>query len=305
MANVVSFTRKTKVEGESLGSPSIAKKPTRSVRFRRLIFLLPVFIAVQVAAAGYYYWDHYLKFMVQTENAQVYAPITPVNSRIMGFVDRVFVSENDVVEENTVLAEFESSDVALEVRLKEARFKKAEADLNRAKRLHRSGALSTADLELAEASAALAQADLEGARLKFSFTKVRAQIGGTIGKRNLQPGQFVQPGQSLFWIIPKTELVRVKANLKETQIGKVKAGQKVRMRFDASPGKDFWGEVETVLPSSGGVFSLFPPENSTGHFTKVVQTVPVYIQVKETTSDKLLPGMSVFVEIDTREGIAP
>ncbi len=305
MANVVSFSRKTRTEKEAEASSSLPKPSVRQSRLKRLLFLLPLFIAIQLTAAGYYYWEHYLKFVVQTDNAQVYAPLSPVNSRMMGFVDRVFVAENDYVAEDTVLAEFESSDVALEIRLKEARYKKAEADLKRAKRLQRSGAVSMADFELAEASSALALADLDGAKLKLSFSKVRAQVSGSIGKRNLQPGQFVQPGQSLFWIIPEAKSVRVKANLKETQIRKVKAGQKVRMRFDANPGVDFWGKVETVLPASGAVFSLFPPENSTGHFTKVVQTIPVLIEVQAGPIETLLPGMSAFVEIDTREEASP
>jgi membrane fusion protein, multidrug efflux system len=302
MANVVSFSRRPKSENEDRESQPSVKTAKSRFRFKKFLFMLPLFLAGLLAVGGYYYWEHYLQFVVQTDNAQVYSTIAPVNSRMMGFVERVLVSENDTVEENTVLAEFESSDIALEIRLKEARYKKAEVDYTRAQRLHRSGALSKSDLELGEASAALALADLDGAKLKLSFAKVRAHVAGTIGKRNLQPGQFVQPGQSLFWIIPRSNTLRVKAHLKETQIRKVKTGQKVRMRFDSNPGKDYWGTVETVLPSSGGIFSLFPPENSTGHYTKVVQTIPVYIQVEDEPNSLLFPGMSVFVEIDTREG---
>jgi membrane fusion protein, multidrug efflux system len=304
MANVVTFSRAPWKEAKPPELHESPKKPKRSFRVKRYFYFLPLVLGIALAGGLFYYWEVYLQYVVQTDNAQVEASVVPVNSRIMGFVEHVKVKENDRVEKEMVLAEFDSSDTQLELRLKEARYQKAAADFERAKKLHRTGALSKAELELSEAAATLASADLDGSKLKLSFTKVKAHVSGIVGKRSLQPGQFVQPGQSLFWIIPDSENVRIRANLKETQIRSVQPGQKVLVRLDAFPKQTFIGRVESILPASGSLFSLFPPENSSGHYTKVVQTIPVFITLDDPPQSGVVPGMSAYVEIDTRRGIA-
>lgn len=141
------------------------------------------------------------------------------------------------------------------------------------------------------------------ARRDLDFTVVRAPFDGIVGNRAVQVGQLVQAGTRLAALVPITR-VYVDANFKETQLGRLRAGQKVDIEVDAYPDEDFHGRVVSVAPASGSVFSLLPPENATGNFTKIVQRVPVRIELDAATRDKaeLRPGMSVIATVHTRGG---
>jgi membrane fusion protein (multidrug efflux system) len=134
---------------------------------------------------------------------------------------------------------------------------------------------------------------LDQAVLNLSYTKVVAPVDGIIGKKNAEPGQQVSPGQQLMADVPISNLW-VTANFKETQLKKMKPGQRVSIHVDAYD-REFEGEVESVAGASGARFSLLPPENATGNYVKVVQRVPVRIKFKEGADpDHLLrAGMSV------------
>jgi membrane fusion protein (multidrug efflux system) len=136
----------------------------------------------------------------------------------------------------------------------------------------------------------------------LSFATIRAPIDGVIGNRAVQVGDFVQTGQRLASVVPLDE-VYVDANMKETQLARVRPGQKVALTVDALPGRTIEGTVASVAPASGSVFSLLPPDNATGNFTKIVQRLPVRIRVPlGVTGERLLrPGMSVVVSVDTRD----
>jgi membrane fusion protein (multidrug efflux system) len=135
----------------------------------------------------------------------------------------------------------------------------------------------------------------------LSFAVIRAPVDGVIGNRAMQVGDFVQPGQRLASLVPLDE-VYIDANFKETQLAGLKAGQKVAISVDALPGRSIEGTVASLSPASGSVFSLLPPDNATGNFTKIVQRVPVRIQVPTgVTGERLLrPGMSVVVSVNTK-----
>src|SRR5690606_31082324 len=121
-----------------------------------------------------------------------------------------------------------------------------------------------------------------------------------IGNKNVQVGDYVTQGKRLAAVVP-LDKVYVDANLKETQLAHVAVGEKVTVWVDALDGKPIEGTVESIAPASGSQFSLLPPENATGNFTKIVQRVPVRIIVPADKADgKLRPGLSVVVEIDTR-----
>lgn len=139
------------------------------------------------------------------------------------------------------------------------------------------------------------------ARRDLDFTVVRAPIDGVVGNRAVQVGQLVQPGTRLTAIVP-LEGVYVDANFKETQLERIHPGQKVKVWVDAYPDRDFTGTVVSVSPASGSVFSLLPPENATGNFTKIVQRIPVRIALDADarTGRHLRPGMSVTAVVDTR-----
>jgi membrane fusion protein (multidrug efflux system) len=153
-------------------------------------------------------------------------------------------------------------------------------------------------LKQLETALAIAQRDL-------SFTVIRAPFDGVIGNRAMQKGDLVQPGQRLASLVP-LDAVYIDANFKETQLESMRAGQPVEIEVDAVPGHVFHGKVVSFAPASGAVFSLLPPENATGNFTKVVQRVPVRIRVeqREDEHDLLRPGMSVVVSVNTKDGTA-
>ena len=124
-----------------------------------------------------------------------------------------------------------------------------------------------------------------------------------LGNRAVQVGQLVQAGTRLAAVVP-LEKVYVDANFKETQLGELKPGQAVHVEVDAYPDEDFEGKIASVSPASGSVFSLLPPENATGNFTKIVQRVPVRVELDASALAKaeLRPGMSVTAVVDTRTG---
>jgi membrane fusion protein (multidrug efflux system) len=138
-----------------------------------------------------------------------------------------------------------------------------------------------------------ARADLRTAQLNLSYTKIYAPVSGVIGRKTVELGHRVQPGQSLLLIIP-LEDIWITANFKETQLKRMRAGQPVRIRVDTY-GRDYKGKVESLPGAAGPLFSLFPPENATGNYVKVVQRFPVRIRLdKDQDAERLLrPGMSV------------
>jgi len=137
----------------------------------------------------------------------------------------------------------------------------------------------------------------------LSFTEVRSPINGVVGNKAVQTGQYVQPGQRLAALVPLDE-VYVDANFKETQIARLKPGQKVEITVDAYPDRHFTATVESLSPASGALFSLLPPDNATGNFTKIVQRMPVRLSIerKEAAEHVLRPGLSVVATVDARTG---
>jgi membrane fusion protein, multidrug efflux system len=138
-----------------------------------------------------------------------------------------------------------------------------------------------------------ARADLHTAQLNLSYTKIYAPVSGVIGRKTVELGHRVQPGQSLLAIVPLDD-IWITANFKETQLKKMRPGQSVNVRVDTF-GRDYKGKVESMPGAAGPLFSLFPPENATGNYVKVVQRFPVRIRLdKNQDSEHLLrPGMSV------------
>jgi membrane fusion protein (multidrug efflux system) len=139
------------------------------------------------------------------------------------------------------------------------------------------------------------------ARLNLSYTTIIAPIDGTVGARTLRVGQYVQAGTQLMAIVPLSA-VYIVANYKETQLTDVRPGQKVTISVDTYPDAAMHGVVDSVAPATGLQFSLLPPDNATGNFTKIVQRLPVKIVLdhESAASGLLRPGMSVEPSIDTR-----
>jgi len=160
--------------------------------------------------------------------------------------------------------------------------------------------VSNKQSEVASANVKRAEAMLEAAKLNLSYTVVTAAIDGQVSKITIQPGQLVQPGQALFYLINNQE-AWVIANFKETQLNKMKMGQKVTVKVDAYPDTDFEGEITSFSPATGSKFSLLPPDNATGNFVKTIQRLPVKISLNATNDPEkiklLRPGMNVDVDV--------
>lgn len=159
------------------------------------------------------------------------------------------------------------------------------------------------EAQRAESASTLASLQLahDKAVRDLSFTVLRAPYDGVVGNRSVEQGDLISPGQKLAVIVPMDKLYIV-ANFKETQLARLVPGEKVRVSVDAIDGQDFEGTVSSLAPASGAVFSLLPPENATGNFTKVVQRVPVRIDVPADVlkTGKLRAGLSVVVAVDSR-----
>jgi membrane fusion protein (multidrug efflux system) len=153
---------------------------------------------------------------------------------------------------------------------------------------------------LDELRTALAKAERD-----LSFTVIHAPVDGVIGNRAVQTGDYVQTGQRLASLVPLDE-VYVDANFKETQLAHLRPGQKVAITVDALPDQAIEGTISSLAPASGAVFSLLPPDNATGNFTKIVQRLPVRVSVplEVATRQLLRPGMSVVVSVNTKPGVA-
>jgi membrane fusion protein (multidrug efflux system) len=307
-----------------------------------------------------------------TDNAQVEGHVVPVLPKVGGFVEQVFVSDNQRVAAGDTLflldtrefnARLKQAEARLMAAISEARngsagaglamaksqeavsrsnieaakakFDKAAKDVKRFRDLSARDVVARSQLDAAEsayreAEASLAaareqargsnfgvagadarfrladarvleaQADLEAARLPLDYAVVRAPAAGTIARKNLEVGQFVNPGQPLMSIVDGRNPWII-ANFKETQTARLAVGQAARITLDAYPGASFSGRIESIQEATGARFSLFPPDNAAGNFTKVVQRVPVKILLDADPAGtrSLRPGMSAFVAIAT------
>jgi len=365
-------TGDTALEGEGGEKVSPLKRP--GVRRGLLV------AAVILLAAGIYWFVGYWtvgRFQESTNDAYIQADAVVVSPKVGGYVEEVFVNENQQVTAGQPLFRIDARDYqsrvaqaqaqidvaaanaeGLRAQISEqqaavdrarAQLASAQADLAFARQeeqryapLAQSGAESgqtyatrrnqrqQAEAKLAAARAELvsaerrvgtleaqvrqARAQAEGgeaqrnaANVDLGSTTVAASIAGRIGNKTVRIGQFLQPGTRTMSIVP-TDQLYVTANFKETQLASIRPGQAVTVEVDALGGEELHGRVESFAPGTGAQFSLLPPENATGNFTKIVQRVPVRISIQVTPelAARLVPGLSVVATVDTRSrGEAP
>ena len=185
-----------------------------------------------------------------------------------------------------------------------------DADLNQAQTMLRSSELTaeaerrskavleSQDLQL-QADLHAKQASLAAATVNLGYTKIYAPSDGTVGERQVRTGQLVSPGTQVIAFVDITKWVQ--ANYRETQLTNVKIGDPAELRIDQYPGQVLHGKVSEIAPASGSQFSLLPPDNATGNFTKVVQRIPVKIGLDDSAfAAKLRPGLSVIATVRTR-----
>ncbi len=270
--------------------------------------------AAAAVGIGYFAYEQY--FYVSTDDAQVGAHVTMLSSRVPGVILQVLVDENQKVKAGQVLAQIDTSDLSnaseaaqAEMTSLQAKFRESETNYRRAIDLFHRQAIARERLDAATATYRSDQAKLEQAKAQFSqaqlnvkYTKVIAPTDGMISRKSTEVGQYIAGGQPLFGFVSGGERW-VTANFKETEMPGITIGKHVHIAVDAIPHHAFEGEVESISPSTGAVFSLLPPDNSTGNFTKVVQRVPVKIALKNLTSeeeDLLRAGLSADVSIKVR-----
>lgn len=159
----------------------------------------------------------------------------------------------------------------------------------------------TADLKRLDAQIATARADLTQAQINMQRTEIHAPISGLIGQRAARNGQYVQAGAYLLSVVPDED-IWVQANFKETQIEHMEIGQSAELTFDSFPGTPIQGRLNSLFAASGAQFSLLPPDNATGNFTKVVQRIPVKLTfaADNPLRGKIRPGMSVTVSVNIK-----
>jgi membrane fusion protein, multidrug efflux system len=185
-----------------------------------------------------------------------------------------------------------------------------DADLNQARSVLRSSELAaeaerrskavleSQDLQL-QADLHAKQANFAAAMVNLGYTKIHAPGEGTVGERQVRPGQLVSPGTQVISFVDVMKWVL--ANYRETQLTNVKIGDQAELRIDQYPGQVIRGKVQEIAPASGSQFALLPPDNATGNFTKVVQRIPVKIAIDDPTfAAKLRPGLSVIATVRTR-----
>lgn len=222
----------------------------------------------------------------QQSSAAVLINAQATMERVAKLHDTRFVSQSELDRATTSLAQAKASDANAA-----AQIAAAEANIGVLKAQYQEAESQTRSLELARDKA---QRDL-------SFTTLRAPFDGVIGNLTGKKGDLVSAGQRIAALVPVNALY-IDANFKETQLKKLQDGQVVHFTVDALGGEKFEGKLASLSPASGSVFSLLPPENATGNFTKVVQRVPVRIAIPEAAlaTGKLRAGLSVVVDVDIR-----
>ncbi|WP_050466059.1 HlyD family secretion protein [Herbaspirillum chlorophenolicum] len=349
------------------GSNGKAKK--RMSPRARFILRSLMAVALVIIAAWIIYYQFRGKYLESTNDAFVYADSVTVAPKVSGYVEQVFVADNQDVKADQPLVRIDPRDYSAQAAQSKAQIDAAAASEDAAKAqlaeqnaaidqakaqlasaeedarfatseverytpLAASGAetrerLTTLRNQMAQAKASVAtrRAALDAARLRvhslqaqvrqaqaqgetakaqydaasvnLGATEIRASVDGRIGDKQVRVGQFVSAGTRMMTVVPTNFYVT--ANYKETQIGLMRIGQPAVIKIDALPGIEFQGHVESISPGTGAQFSLLPPQNATGNFTKIVQRVPVRIAVDASAQDRkvFVAGLSVTVEVNT------
>jgi membrane fusion protein (multidrug efflux system) len=259
----------------------------------------------------YFAYQHIM--YVTTDNAQIDAHSVMLASKVGGFVVDVKVLEGAKVKAGDILVEIDERDyqntltqMQSEMISLEAKKKDAEKNFQRVTSLYKSGAISQQQYDTSSTAVSEVRAKYDAvnaqvaqAQLNLDNTKIKAPSDGFIAKKSVEVGQLASPGVPLIGFVDATERW-VTANFKETEIEKIKPGAKANIEVDAIGSKSFTGTVLSLGAATGATFSLLPPDNATGNFTKVVQRIPVKIQIdniNENDIEMLRAGLSADIKV--------
>ena len=296
--------------------------PFGRVRDRKSpIFKFVVIGGIALVIVGVVAWWIYASRWESTDDAQVDAHIYAISARVSGQVMKVNVArykqlvEKDEVSKQQYDQAFAAAKAAAatvdatraavssaQQQIAQARSKiiQAQSTLRSANTAPQQIRNSQARLASAEAQVQKAQANVNQAKLNLQYTKIIAPVDGVVGRKSVEAGQNVQPGQQLMSLVALND-VWVTANFKETQLKHMKPGQESRIKVDAN-GREYRGHVDSIGGASGARFSLLPPENATGNYVKVVQRIPVKIVLEsnENSDHALRAGMSVEARVKVK-----
>lgn len=283
---------------------------------KKLFLMLGGFIgAVGIIFLAYYIFvgsKH-----VSTDNAYVGAEIAQIAASVNGTIKEVPCKDTDIVKSGDVLVVIDDTDAKLVFARAKAELDKALADLERAKvdcdrrvALAKSGSVSAEEVsnsknafKSAQAICDAAQAAFNQAQVDLERTIVRSPVDGVVAKRQVQLGQRVQPGFVLMSVVP-VHALHVNANFKEVQLRKVQVGQPVKLSADFyGSSVIFHGKVAGIAGGTGSAFAVIPAQNATGNWIKVVQRLPVRIELdpEELKAHPLQVGLSMQVDIDVSD----
>jgi membrane fusion protein (multidrug efflux system) len=285
----------------------MAEEQAGSGQKKKKAFMIVGAVVLIGLIAGWSY-NGYRKTHISTDDAFIEGDIYTIAARTNGTVKTVYVDDNRQVKKDDLLVDIDPSDyrsrreaARATLELQRATLRQAERELKRAKALFEQDANSAdrydkaiSTQEISAAQVKLAEEQLRQAELDLGYTLIKAPADGYVTKKNVMSGNQIRSGQPLMAIVSLDKLYVI-ANYKETELERIRPGQDVELTVDSLPGKVFKGKVDSIMAGTGVSFSLFPSENATGNYVKVVQRIPVKI-VLEPGADKehrLKVGMSV------------
>lgn len=268
-------------------------------------------VTVAVLVTGYLTYEHFA--YVTTDNAQVFGHSVMLAPKVSGYIKNVNVVEGQKVKAGDTLVSIDSRDYENtlkqtkgELSSIEARKRDAEKNYRRLVDLLAKGAVSQQQFDSSSAQYNDFKAKYEAiasqvsqAELNLANTNITAPTDGFIAKKSVEVGQLAAPGIPLIGFVDSGERWII-ANFKETEVEGIKIDAKVDITIDAISGKSFIGKVESISSATGATFTLLPPDNATGNFTKVVQRIPVKIKFENISEEdiiKLRTGLSAFIKV--------
>ena len=248
------------------------------------------------------YWVFYGSRYVSTDNAYTATEVAQVTPEVDGSIKAVNVVDTNSVKVGEVLVEIDPRDMQVAYDKAKANYDRAKIDYDRRKALSATGSVSADELTRSENELAQTSASFREATLNLERTVIKAPVDGVIAKRQVQLGQRVRAGTPLMVVVPLQNL-HVDANLKESELEKIRIGQKVDLTADLYGSRVVYhGVVDGFSGGTGAAFAAIPAQNATGNWIKVVQRVPVRIRLQpdELAANPLSVGVSMRVRIDTR-----
>jgi membrane fusion protein (multidrug efflux system) len=308
---------------------SVAPAAKKSLHRRKRV-VVPFALLIVAAALVALYWNAYLRGYVSTDDAYIDGDATTVSAKILGRVAALSADEGDSVSQGQLLVRLDDTDL----RAQEAQAKasleyvretvpvakialdRAQEDYDRSLYQYKNKVVAKEQfdhagkaLELARAQLKVALSQVEASKAQLAVvesqlgnTSIQAPLSGVVARKWIVPGDIVQPGQPIFTIYDLGN-VWITANFEETKLGAIHPGDSVRIKVDAHRGREFRGAVALIASAAASQFSLIPPNNASGNFTKVTQRIPVKISIEAPRPGSagepfsLLPGMSVEVKI--------